>query len=235
MGQRAVEDVWRGRGGPFLPWRWGTDGGGIEFLRARVGFSEAVRPCLRAGPGRTGGEGGGAVLSPAGGVLTAESGPRSVPVWEGADRWASGRLRRWRGRCRGRAGGRFADRARGQRESKIVCGRTCSSATGRGAVWPDKGGPAREGACSPAAGRGTVWSDEGGRLRARVLSLLCSSPRGLRGHRLSPAPLPPVGAVSLRTSPAAARRLSLRTGEGAEICAGICRQPIAIAGQFLYH
>ncbi|ERI97700.1 hypothetical protein HMPREF0262_03183 [Clostridium sp. ATCC 29733] len=44
-----------------------------------------------------------------------------------------------------------------------------------------------------------------------------------------------MGAVSRRPCPPLTRRLSSRTEEGAEICAGICRQPIAIAGQFLYH
>ena len=40
---------------PFCPGAGETDGRWIEFPRARAGFSEAVRPCLRARPGRTGG------------------------------------------------------------------------------------------------------------------------------------------------------------------------------------
>ena len=109
-------------------------------------------------------------MSPAGRVLTAESGPRSVPVREGADRRASGRLRRRGGRCRGPAGGRFADRARVRGKAKpfvgarallqqggglygrtrgAACGRACFPVMGRGAVRPDEREAVCRRACSP--------------------------------------------------------------------------------------
>lgn len=169
VGGGGRRGVGKGRGGPLFALALGeTDGKRVEFPRVRADFSEAVRPCLGPGPAGLAGEGGGAVLLPAGGAVTAESGPRFVPVRERATVvWtvAAGRALSgpcWRAVCRSGTG--LEGKQNRLRARVLSCNRE------RG-VWPDEGGPPASAHVSLQRGEGAYGRMRGGPLAGARVSL----------------------------------------------------------------
>lgn len=243
-----------GEGGPLF-------GPGVEGTGSRSNFPGFGRTFQRLcapawGPGPVGlaGEGGGAVLGPSGGAVTAESGPRFVPVREGATVvWtvAAGRALSgpcWRAVCRsgtdseGRQNRLWArvfpcngERGCTAGRGGTLAGARVSLQRGEG-VYGWRGGACLRVCVFPCNGEGGCAVGQGGPVCGHACSPCFAALRGGRMDNAYPlAPPRSVGAVSRWPCPPLTRRLSPRTEERAEICAGICRQPIAIAGQFLYH